>query len=74
MSEKWVKHFLDMANKPFKSRKFRTVKDHTPLPVSIMSPTQQAVQRAELSLESDKKRRKKSIKGVSKEYGLSVLD
>ena len=50
MSEKWVSHFLDMANKPYKSRKFQTVKAGSTLPVSIMSPTQQVVERAELSL------------------------
>ena len=80
MSESWVNHFKAMAKKAHKSRKFMTLKqDESPsagLPVSIISPAQQAVHQAEYNMKNAKKRRKDttSIKRTGGSTSVSVLD
>ena len=79
MSEHWVQHFHNMAKKPHKSKKFHTLKaDASPtagLPVTMMSPVQQAVQKAEYGIKNERKKRKysASIKGGGSSM-ISVLD
>ena len=77
MENKWVKHFKAMAVNPVKAKSFLPVIAPPSINgkvVNMMSPTQQAVQRAELSLRRKKRKREENTIKARSHFNPTVLD